>query len=233
MIASLPVVLDHTWRHALDADAVLRGQGADPAVVRARSARLVEFAQHALERGLPLLDPWVAERRHSIERADRLEIRVQGGGTLSGEAVVRELGSAREIVVLAVTVGERIARLATALMPTEPALGLAIDGLGNAAVDALANAIVARVRAEALTRAWSAGVQVSPGMVGWPLERGQRDLFSLLPDDGPVRLSDIGMMSPRKSLSMVIGVGPGMMADASTCDFCSSHDRCRHRGRGC
>jgi hypothetical protein len=233
MIASLSVVLDHTWCHQLDTDAVLRGQGADPAVVRARGTRLVEVAQHAVERGLPLLEGWVTERRHSIECADHLGIRVQGGGTLSGRLVVRELGSAQEIVVLAVTVGERIARLATSLMRTDPAVGLALDGLGNAAVDALANASIARVRAEALDRGWGAGVQLSPGMVGWPLERGQRDLFSLLPDDGPVRLSDMGMMSPRKSLSMVVGVGPGMIADASTCDFCSSRDRCRHRGRGC
>jgi hypothetical protein len=233
MTASLPVVLDHTWCHQVDADAVLRGQGADPVVVRARSTRLVRVAQDAVERGLPLLDPRVAERRHSIGGADRLRIRVQGGGTLSGRLVVRQLGSAREIVALAVTVGERIARLATSLMRTEPALGLALDGLGNAAVDALAEASVARVRAEALTRDWGAGVQLSPGMVGWPLERGQRELFSLLPDDGPVRLSEIGMMSPRKSLSMVVGMGPGMTADASTCDFCSSLDRCRHRGRGC
>jgi len=233
MIAALPVVLDPTRSLALDVDAVLRGQGADPAAVRARSTRLVEVAQQALERGLPLLEPAVVERRHVLESADRRGIRIQGGGALSGHLVVRELGSAREIVALTVTVGEGVVRLALALMRTEPALGLALDGLANAAVDALANACVARVRAEALTRGWSSGTQLSPGMVGWSLEVGQRDLFALLPDDGPVRLSASGMMLPHKSLSMVIGVGPDMSTDASTCDFCSSRESCRHRGRGC
>lgn len=232
MIASLPLLGDSTWWLTLDADAVLRGQGADPALLRGRRSRLVEVAQCAVQRGLPLLEPRVAERRLLIEYAGRGGIRVQGGGTLSGGLVVRELRRAREIVVLAVTVGDRIAGQATAMMRTEPAAGLALDGLGNAAVTALATARVAWVQAEARSRGWSAGVQLSPGMVGWPLERGQRDLFSLLPDDGPVRLSETGAMSPHKSLSMVVGVGPGLTAEASTCDFCSAHDRCRHR-RGC
>jgi hypothetical protein len=118
-------------------------------------------------------------------------------------------------------------------MRTEPALGLALDGLANAAVVALATARVDRIRAEAHARGWGTGIQLSPGMAGWPLERGQRTLFALLPADGPVRLSESGTMFPRKSLSMMVGVGSDLTVWASTCDLCSSRDRCRHRGRGC
>ena len=44
----------------LDTDQVLRGQGADPATLRARRPALVGVAERALQVGTPLLQPRVA-----------------------------------------------------------------------------------------------------------------------------------------------------------------------------
>ena len=233
MTAALSPSIERIWRRSLDVNAVLRAQGADPDVVRRRSMRLVTLAERALRDGLPLLKPSVIQRRFHVESASRDGIRVQGGAALTGDLVAAELGSSRAIVILAVTVGEGITRLASSRMRTEPALGLALDGLGNAAVEALANVSVAAVAADARSRGWGAGLQLSPGMVGWPLESGQRELFALLPDGGPIRLTCSGMMRPHKSLSMVVGVGPGVSVRASTCDYCAARTRCRHRSRAC
>jgi hypothetical protein len=231
MTTALPPNIERTWRRSLDVNAVLRAQGADPDMARRRSPRLVALAERALRDGVPLLAPSVVQCRYRVERASHGGIRVEGGAVLTGDLVTPELGGAKAVVILAVTAGEGISELAVSRMRAEPALGLALDGLGSAAAEALANASVAAVVAGARSLGWSAGPPLSPGMIGWPLETGQRELFALLPDGGPIRFTCPGMMRPLKSLSMVVGVGPGVPTHASTCDYCAAHARCRHRGR--
>jgi hypothetical protein len=57
-------------------------------------------------------------------------------------------------------------------------------------------------------------------------------IFSLL-DTGPigVALSESMVMSPIKSLSLIVGIGPGPLGveGASNCDFCTIRERCAHR----
>jgi hypothetical protein len=54
----MPVLRD--WELALDADKVLWGQGADPALVRVRRPRLVAIAEATIAEGRPLLTPATA-----------------------------------------------------------------------------------------------------------------------------------------------------------------------------
>ena len=208
---------------AVDVDAILRAQGADPARVRARSPRLVALAERALREGRSLIAPVVISRRFAVADRSHAAIQLSGGGRLSGPLVAGECAPAAEIVVMAVTIGAALENAVARAMPAEPAFALALDGLGSAAVEAIANAERAAI-------ATNAGAPLSPGMEGWPLERGQRELFALLGEGPhPIRLLESGMMAPRKSLSFVIGIGPAMRSGASHCDFCGSRDRCRHR----
>ncbi len=66
------------WRNGLDVDSVLRGQGADPAVIRSRSPAVVRFAERALEEGMPLLDPIVIYRRLPVESVRHERIALPG-----------------------------------------------------------------------------------------------------------------------------------------------------------
>ena len=77
----MPVVTD--WALELDTDQVLRGQGADPATLRARRPALVGVAQRALQVGTPLLQPRVAYERLEARglRHERLSL---DGGVLHG-----------------------------------------------------------------------------------------------------------------------------------------------------
>jgi hypothetical protein len=44
-----------------------------------------------------------------------------------------------------------------------------------------------------------------------------------------VTLSPSGMMLPRKSTSLVIGIGPDIVSGGSVCDLCDLRDSCRYR----
>ena len=50
----------------LDVDAVLRGQGADPVILRKRKPRLVDIAANALDIGIDLLRPQVISRELKV-----------------------------------------------------------------------------------------------------------------------------------------------------------------------
>jgi hypothetical protein len=59
-------------------------------------------------------------------------------------------------------------------------------------------------------------------------------IFSLLrsgTDAIGVKLTESLVMTPIKSLSLIVGTGPGPLGveGASNCDFCTIRERCNHR----
>jgi hypothetical protein len=214
----------------VDVDAVLRAQGADPATVRTRSRRLVAHAERAVVEGAALLAPTVAQNRRAITAVRHDQIRLEGGALLSGPLVTRELGAAQEVVAIIVTIGDRLEALVSNLIAAEPAFALALDGFGSAAVQAIADAACERIRVEAAVAGMQTTLPLSPGMVGWDLGTGQRQIMALLGEsNAPVRLTRSDLMLPRKSLSMVLGIGVEVTAEGSVCDRCNLADTCRHR----
>ena len=222
-------VLDK-WDLRLDVDTVLRAQGADPAAIRKRSPRLVESTERALDEGSLLLQPRVETRRLLVEDLRHERIKLIGNGLLSGELLAKHMGGAQEVVIILCTVGEALERLAADVSKEDSVYGLALDGVGSAGVEALANAVCALFEEEATKEDCQVTIPLSPGMVGWPVEQGQPQIFDLLDaDEIGVRLTESMMMVPRKSLSFVLGIGRELIAGGRTCDYCSLKETCRYR----
>lgn len=196
------------WDLHVDVDAVLRGQGADPAVIRSRNQRLVKIAEQALEEGLPLVKPQVLFETFKIESVNRTEIKIAGGERLSGERLGQYLSGASELAVIICSIGFELEQYAAQVMETQVVRGLALYGVGSAAVEALANAVCYDLDLEARTRGLRSTIPLSPGMRGWPVEEGQSQVFSLVDATSiNVRYLDNKFMLPLKSLSMVVGFG--------------------------
>ena len=222
-------VLDK-WDLSLDVDVVLRSQGADPEAIRRRSPRLVESARRALEEGNLLLQPRVTARRLLVEDLRHERLKLEGGGKLSGELLAEHMGGAQEAVIVLCTVGEALERRAAEVSKEDAVYGLALDGVGSAGVEALANAACAFFEEEAIDKDYKATIPLSPGMVGWPVEQGQPQIFDLLDaSEIGVRLTESMMMLPRKSLTFVLGMGKELVAGGRTCDYCSLKETCRYR----
>ena len=67
-------------------------------------------------------------------------------------------------------------------------------------------------------------------MIDWPVDVGQPQIFQLLSGDPlPVTLTPSFMMTPRKSLTMVVGSGPELETAGRTCDYCNLRDVCRYQ----
>ena len=227
----MPVLND--WDLAIDADKVLWGQGADPALVRARRPKLVAVAEAAFAEGRPLLAPAVLYRRFSVVglRHQRLLL---DGGSLAGPLVADRLAAANEVIVAVCTVRDGVAGAVSEMFQTDPVRALALEGVAGAAAEALAEAVCRHFDALALAEGLRTSIPLNPGMIGWPLEEGQAQIFSLL-DASEIGVAlDPGtyLMRPLKSLSLVIGLGRDLNPTGQTCDFCSMRETCRHRERG-
>lgn len=222
-------VLDK-WDLRLDVDVILRSQGADPAAIRKRNSSLVESAERALEEGNPLLQPRVTARRLLVKDLHHEQVMLESDGRLSGELLAQHMGGAQEIVIVLCTVGEALERRAADVFKEDAVYGLALDGVGSAGVEALANAACALFEEEATDKDCQVTIPLSPGMVGWPVEQGQPQIFDLLDaSEIDVRLTESMMMLPRKSLTFILGIGKELMAGGRTCDYCSLKETCRYQ----
>lgn len=96
----MPLIKD--WNISIETDQVLRLQGADPQVVRARRPSLVSTAEWALKEGLPLLEPAALFVELPVQalRHERVYLNFQGEdgkqGFLSGALLASHLGAAEK-----------------------------------------------------------------------------------------------------------------------------------------
>lgn len=198
--------------------------------MRSRGPFFVEVAERALAEAAPLLRPGVLYRQLAVESLAHERLTLGGGGSLSSPLIGQHLAAASQVVVIVCTIGHRLEELVAQIMAADLQYGLALDGVGSAATDALAAAACHHFELGAEREGTRTTTPISPGMIGWPVDKGQRQIFDLLnPEEIGVTLLPSGMMVPRKSLSLVMGIGAGVSADGVPCDYCTMRDRCRYR----
>jgi hypothetical protein len=218
------------WDIHLEVDTVLRAQGGDPDSLRARNHRFSAFAEQAISEGIPLISPSVHQLRRKVIGVGRQILLLEHGAEISASLVAQHMATADEVVAALLTIGPALETHAARVVKRHPALGLALDAVGSAAIEALSHAVCSSVDALARDKAQHTTVPLSPGMVGWPLDPGQAQLFALWNGEPlNITLTDSSMMVPSKSLSMLIGVGANVHYDGKPCDYCSDGDTCRYR----
>ena len=148
-----------------------------------------------------------------------------------GPLIADHLAAANEVIVAVCTVGDGVAGAVSEMFQTDPVRALALEGVAGAAAEALAEAVCRHFDALALAEGLKTSIPLNPGMIGWPLEEGQTQIFGLL-DATEIGVSlDPGtsIMRPLKSLSLVIGLGRDLNPTGQTCDFCSMRETCRYK----
>ncbi len=214
----------------INVDSVLRGQGADPDIIRSRSPRLIDTAEKAIEKSLQLIEPKILVEELEVLNYQHEILELEKGKKLTGPLVTGHLVGARSVIGAVCTVGSKIDQYASEVMENDIVLGLAIDGVGSAAVEALANAVCRQIELDAAKKNYQTTIPLSPGMIGWDVEVGQPLIFDIMdPAKIGVQLTPYYLMVPRKSLSMLIGVGPGINSGERICDYCAMRETCRYQ----
>lgn len=238
-------ILDH-WNIQPSLDDILRAQGADPDVLRARRPALIKVAEWVMTEGAPSLKPLVAFEEYSVKSLTHERLALNPNHTtstmpsvsseasspyfLSGPLIARHLAGASSVVIVLCTVGSQLEEIASQMMPDNPLEGWALDSLGSAAVELLSTLACNHLEQLASQQGLRTTIPLSPGMIGWPVELGQPQIFSLLDSHSiGVSLTPVCLMLPRKTISLVIGIGSGIQSSEKTCDYCSMNEVCKYK----
>lgn len=125
------------------------------------------------------------------------------------------------------TVGLEIEKQILRVRAVEPALALALDGYGSAAIGALTVAMKRFFAERAAEAHLTTTSPLYAGTNDWELAAAQGQLFSLV-DAATigVSLNSAFVMAPCKSVSMIIGVGPWMKPAGQPCEECGASTTC-------
>lgn len=215
------------WPLTITIDDVLRGQGTDPRVVHTRSPALVDIAGQALQAGQAYLHPQAVMRQSKVLSSHHAGLQTEHG-RLNSPTIAHLLGSASHVVGVVCTIGADLEQLIGRTLSTDAALAHALDGLANAAVEQLTVRLCTHIAEQAAGQGWQASTPFSPGVSDWPVDTGQRELFSLVDASSiGVHLSPAGLMSPLKSASFMVGLGREM-DQSPPCSICTLRDRCHY-----
>ena len=230
----MPILRD--WKLTFSVDDVLKAQAADPDSIRRRRPGLIASTEKAIELGKALLNPVVLFEKYPVKKFthERLELvtnaSMNGKAHLSGPLIAQHLARSQMVIVMVCTIGTTLDDTVSSLFKVDPVVAVALDGVGSAAVELLAIQACNYFEAEAKEQGLKTSMPLTPGMVGWPVEEGQPQIFTLVDSDLiQVSLTESCMMVPNKSLSMVLGLGRELSATGSSCDYCSLNGICKYQ----
>lgn len=181
-----------------------------------------------------LVQPAIAYEVYAVAKVERSRLHLEGGTILSAPMLTAALPGARELAIIVCTIGPQLEQKATRYSEEGEALrSLLLDGIGSAAVDSLVQEAVGLIALEASARGLEASSPLSPGMPGFPISEQWQMLDLVRADDIGISLTSTATMMPRKSVSMVMGIGPHMptWTQAEVCARCSLKKTCPHRVR--
>jgi len=215
---NIPVLQDVTI--TLTAEELLAAQGRNE-----HQPGLVSAAKEAIALGRTLFAPAAIYDELEVRgvAGERVELAVDGAGLAVGPKADL-LAPAKWLLVTVYTIGPALeARVSELYRAGEPLLSYMLDCVGVMALGMVGEGLRRLAEERAAGRGWGVSPALSPGgLVGWPVQG--------LADIG-VRLNEYCVLEPHKSVSMVIGLGPGYESHevGSVCHICALRDTCWRR----
>lgn len=223
--------IKNNWTITFDEEQFITFHGDSFARLLQNSTRRDTLRQAAAEMA-EAVQPAACWDTFPIQKIMHEKLVLANGMRIGGGPVVPVIGGAEALMVAICTVGSAADRvIAAAQKQKELFKTMILNDLAAWAVDMVRQQLCLQFEAETRQQGLRVSAPLSPGESVWPIKE-QAILFSLL-DAGQigVSLSPSMVMTPLKSLSMIMGFGaqPMGVEGASNCDFCSIKDRCNYR----
>jgi Vitamin B12 dependent methionine synthase, activation domain len=208
--AATLVLLDLPVR--IDRDEVLRYQGYKKGI-DLPTEEVQALLEHAVQLGESLMAPRLVYRAVAVtgQGPDWIEA---GGERLTIPAIGRLWGRLEWVGAGICTVGPPVeTRVRSLFDAREFPLAVMLDSVGSAAVESVAEYANDLLCQRALERGLRVTNRISPGYAGWDTAE-QRALFRLCPGEPiEVALNEACVMTPTKTISFLVGVGPEALID--------------------
>ena len=229
----MPVLRDFPLK--LERDEILRRQGFGSRAgtrpqIHEITAELLDMVESDT-----LIGPVASYEMYAITGMDADRVSLEGGGAVNGSLIPTHFPEAGELVALVCTIGPALEDRVTEYSRSGETLrGMLLDGIGSAAVDMLALESCRRIAGMAAESGHQTSSPVNPGMPGLPITEQGPILELAHADDIGVSLTSSGIMVPRKSTSLIIGIGPQMetWTQDDVCARCNLRETCPYKVHG-
>ena len=192
----------------IDVDMVLRGQGADPGKMRERKPRLVDLAEQAVLEGKQLIQPVAMYTILPVDDIGLKHFSLAGQVWSTSSFVTQHLAGAQQMALLICTLGAELEKRINAIGQENPAYSFALDSFGSVAAKTLRIVVCEELGTDVRAKNLYTSIPLIPGMNDWPVDIGQPQIFAVLNAARiGVSLNESAQMIPRKSISMLVGIG--------------------------
>jgi hypothetical protein len=223
--------IQREWTIEFDEKDIISHLGGSTEKLLERSAVRADW-EAALADATRLIRPAAVWDIYPIREFKHNRLVLTNGAKITGGPVTAVLAGATELVVAVCTVGDSISRVISQQQHNGQRMrAMFLDSLGSWAVGQLRLQLFRQLEYMAIDRGQHASTSLSPGESEWPVTE-QSVLFSLLDTQQiGVSLTKTMLMVPLKSLSLILGTGPGPLGSegGSNCDFCTIRERCSYR----
>jgi hypothetical protein len=186
----------------------------------------------ALAEAHRLIQPAAVWDSFAIREMHHEKLLLASGVSIGGGPVTTVVAGATDLIVAVCTIGPDVERRAGALQRSNKMFqAMMLSDLGSWAVDSLRQKLCQWLMEDSAHRGLRVSASLSPGESEWSV-KDQSTIFSLIDSSSiGVSLSPSLVMSPIKSLSLIMGTGAQSMGveGSSNCDFCTLRDRCNFR----
>jgi hypothetical protein len=172
-------------------------------------------------RTMSLVDEYLENFHNLVEPAYSYVIRdvewVQGSISFirndiifKSQVIAQLLEQCQKVVVFAVTIGNHLEEMVNRLAEDRLILqATVLDAIGSSAIEKLAEFVESSVREVASAQGLSTSRRFSPGYCDWNIGQQRMLFWALSGDTADIRLTKTCLMIPQKSISGIIGIGPG------------------------
>jgi hypothetical protein len=225
--------IQRDWRIEFNEEQFVAQAGGNLARLMTRPGVRADW-EAALADALELIEPAAVWEAFPIREFRHERLVLADGTKIGGGPVATVVAGAADLVVGVCTIGSAISQRISEQMRGDQRLrAMFLDDLGSWAVDQVRQQLCRRIESDAASRDWHASASLSPGESEWSVAE-QGVIFSLVDARKiGVTLNESMVMSPVKSLSLIVGTGPNALGveGASNCDFCTIRERCSYRQR--
>ena len=191
---------------------------------REEPPEIAQLLDSALAEAEPVLSGTVCWREFPLSRQDgMLHL---GFAVIQSDALQRNLQDCDRIVLFAATVGLGLDRLIARYSRVSPSRALMLQAIGAERIEALCDTFCEHIQQDAAVSGLRIAPRFSPGYGDFPLAV-QTEIFRVLDCSRKIglTLNQSLLMSPSKSVTAVIGLGPCAGGEHSVgCQCCGKTD---------
>jgi hypothetical protein len=189
----------------IDVKEVLRFLGARKGSAPARTVKKIKSF---IDQSKDMLEPMVLESELNVLKSENGNLVLSPRVELKSRKLSRTFKDCDTAKVFVATVGKKIENRINELMEdNRTAEASILDAIASVAVEDTIESFHSRVDLKLKSRSRCATLRFSPGYCDWDIKE-QKKLFNLVDASRiGVTLSDNSLMSPRKSISGIFGIG--------------------------